>query len=495
MSTGLEMATLYGTSIAWGVGAGLCAGASLASWAATLIALALFQITLLVLLISRGRNVRPGLAPFTVAFHLVALLVVLPDALASPWPPLDLINLSFVHVGALGVGLAASFAVWRLPGARHRLVPILILVAAGAAILLRPEFVVAWSWVSAGDPFMAQIRESQPLRDPVGWLGWGVLLLPLAWVLCWGPDAEGRWPWISVVPVLAGMALVQERFAEGLAAPAAVVLGLGLARWSWARYPFVAGTLVLLSLASQQKTWVQVRARLEAGAWWVDTEKMRYDRDVRAACNWIREQPEPGAVLAQWDDGHLVEWAAGRPTLATNFGGYLGERWLDPWRVLTSTHEHAALELCSERDVRFMLLDANWRRNRVPMERMNPNLDKSLAARLVPRGNPVRPGTLDDAQRMRLVFVNRSAWVYELVPGALVEAHGAPGEALRVGLTIRLGDRLVEWSARTVAGVDGIARLRVPHSAAMARWTLGARRGQVEVSEAAVQAGARIELE
>lgn len=491
-----------GPAAAWGALAGLCAGVSLASWAATLVALAVFQLTLLVLLISRGRHLRPGHAPFATAFHLVAILAVLPDVLDSPWPKEDLVNLSYAHLGILGVGFLASFIVWRVPGMRHRLMPSLILVAVGAAILLKDRFDVALAWISAVDPFMAQIRESQPLSDPVGWLGWSVLLLPFAWALCWGANAEERWPWIAAVPVLAGMALVQQRFTEGLAAPAALALGVGLARWPWARGPLVATTLTLLAVAAQQKTMVQVWARLEAspvanpiGSWWADTERMRLERDLRSACSWIRGRPEPGAVLAQWDDGHLIEWAAERPTLATNFGGYLGERWLDPWRVLTATHEHAVLGLCEARDVRFVLLDKTWRRNRIPMERMNPDLDRSLAARLVPRGNPDRPGALDDAQRLRLVYLNDSAWVYELVEGALVEVRCEPGEALRVGLTFRQGERLVEWSARSVAGVDGVARMRVPHSAAAARWTVGTRRGQLEISESAVRSGERIVLD
>ena len=131
----------------------------------------------------------------------------------------------------------------------------------------------------------------------------------------------------------------------------------------------------------------------------------------------------------------------------------------------------------------------------------------SLAARLVPRGEPARDPALDDLGTLRLVHRTESAWVYEHVQGALLEAEGEPGEILRVSLTLRLDGQAFEWSAQALVGEDGRAGLRIPYSTdpgedgpraeQPARWSVGKaleRTGVVEVPVEAVLAGSPVEL-
>ena len=42
---------------------------------------------------------------------------------------------------------------------------------------------------------------------------------------------------------------------------------------------------------------------------------------------WLRDHTEPGdwSVMANWNRGHDIEWAAQRPSVATNFGRYVGK--------------------------------------------------------------------------------------------------------------------------------------------------------------------------
>jgi hypothetical protein len=490
---------------AWGAVAGLCAGVSLASWVPTLIPLALFQLTLLALLLRRAGRLPRGLVPFTAAFHGMALVVVVPEVLASPWANADLINLSPVHALSLALGLAGAVAVQLRPAAGRRLALGLPLAALFAGVVYQADIAVAWSWLSARDPFMAHIHESQPLGgDALRWLGYGALLLPVAWLLCLRRDADERWPWLVALPALVAMAFLQRRFAEGLAGPAAVVLAVGLCRFPWCERRRALVGLGVLAVAAHPGVVRTTWNRSVHGVLWFESDKLARERDLRAACRWLREQPQAGAVLAQWDQGHLIEWVARRPTLASNFGGYLGERWLDPWRVLTAADEDGVQDVLAERDVRFVLLASDWMRNRVPMSGMNPDLDTCLAARLLPRGEPGRDPALDDLGTLRLVHRVPGAWVHEHVAGALVVGTGEPGETLRVSLTVRLDGHPVEWSAASKVGDDGLARLRVPHATdaaagdslptGPARWSLGARRGEVDLTEEGVTSGARVVL-
>jgi hypothetical protein len=81
-----------------------------------------------------------------------------------------------------------------------------------------------------------------------------------------------------------------------------------------------------------------------------------------------------------------------------------------------------------------------------------------------------------------------------------VEAHGAPGDELRVALRVSFRDagyQLV-FQRRALAGADGIARIRVPYSTLVAqgegivgesRWNFGASSGALAIAEQDVSEG------
>ena len=59
---------------------------------------------------------------------------------------------------------------------------------------------------------------------------------------------------------------------------------------------------------------------------------------------WIAEQePQPRSVLAAWDFGHTIEWVAKRPSIATNFGSYIGrDSFVDPAKFfMANSHQDA----------------------------------------------------------------------------------------------------------------------------------------------------------
>ncbi len=490
----------------WGALAGLAAGLSLAAWVPTLIALALFELALALIVLRRGREIGEELAPFAVAFHAFALVSLLPEVLASPWPVTSLVTLSPLHALALVPGLALGLLLWSFPAAGRAgvasiaiTIPLALLLAGGLAGGSLGE---AWAWLTARDPFMAYIRESQPLGgDLLRWLGYSSLLVLPAWLWLWRGAAEERLPWLVALPALAGMALVQRRFAEGLAAPAAWTLGLfaagaleALSRPHLRRA--LAPLLVFAAVAAHPGVVRTSWNRARVGLYWYDSPRLAEERAEREACRWLAEREGEGAVLAQWDLGHLIEWVAARPTLATNFGGYLGERWLDPWRVLTAQDEERALEVMDARGARFLLLTASWRRNRVPMARLDARLDTSLAARLVPRDEPGRDPSLDDPTGLRRVYRGEGVWIYERVRGARIVVEGEPGQTLRVSLNVPEGEGELEWSSEVRLGPEGRGELRVPYgtSARPARWYLAGRHGEIPIPEEAVRLGKELRL-
>ena len=99
-----------------------------------------------------------------------------------------------------------------------------------------------------------------------------------------------------------------------------------------------------------------------------------------------------------------------------------------------------------------------------------------------------------------------AGWIWERVPGARLQARGAPGERLEVhfDVTYPAANRKLLWTAETTAGPDGVATLRVPYATDAnngdgvpdpeAQWTFGDRSGVAVIPEAAVFAGGTVEL-
>ena len=216
----------------------------------------LLQLTLGWFLFAHRREPSPGLAPFGLAFHALALATSLPAILASPWRgtfPWMVVNLSWFHAAHLALGALVFVPLLGPWGRRSRARAVYPLALTGALLLLAILIVAidagpgrgireGFEWVSRADQFMAGIQESRPLLTTSTFdgaeirrlLGDGAVLLPLAWILAGVAAVRGRRaelvPLFVSVPFLAMQAGSQARFADALAAPMAVLVGWGLTR-------------------------------------------------------------------------------------------------------------------------------------------------------------------------------------------------------------------------------------------------------------------------
>ena len=562
-----------GSGLAWGAAGGLVAGLMLGSWVASLLYVLNVQLALAWLLLRRAREKLPGIASFGFAFHVVAALAVLPAVLSSPWRgelPWMVVNLSLFHPVLLALGalvfappllLGGGVLAPGTPGARRYPWVVAAALALGAGALwtlqLGPARGVAegFAWVSRADAFMETVLESAPLVGPRAGgsdqlflaLGFGVLLLPLAWAaMAWGAFREHRYellPWAVAVPPLLVQALAQRRFGDALAVPMAVTLGWALARFARGpRVLLVSGALAtallaqLPSLLLTKRQWPGVR---NAGTV-TDTflgERLLYD--------WMRENTPGGgdySVLAHWDRGHVIEWVADRPSVATNFGSYVGvESYRDPPRFFLSENPFEARAILERRRARFVLVPGSLPRNLESMIRIvDPELrarymiDRpegpvtsnawltTMGARLLADGLQVVPPTVPLEQQspplgfLRLVHVSPFrevffrnprtgeplpvGFVWEHVPGARIAARGSPGDEARIELTVRYpaGNHALDLVFFARCDETGVARFWVPYATdapngdgvvESARWTIGEDTGELTIPESAVLGG------
>lgn len=560
-----------GTGAAWGALCGAIAGVMLGSWVAALLYVINVQLVLAWYLFRRAKEGLPGVATFGLAFHAVALAVVLPAVLSSPWReelPWMVVNLSWFHPTQLLIGalvFVPPLALGDRLGARYPwLVAGVLLFGAGGLWLadVGPARGVAegFAWASRADAFMASILESAPLLGPRSGglgqlflaLGYGVLVVPLAWWFlaraALRAHEHALVPFALALPPLLLQALVQRRFADALVVPMAVALGWGLVRFArgprWLLVPGALALALLAQLPSLQLTSRQIGATTATGA--------RDDALLgeRLLYEWIRRNtPDTGdyAVLASWDRGHMLEWAADRPSVATNFGSYIGvDGYRAPARFFLEADPLKARALLKQRDVRYVLVPGSHP-SEVPsmvgivdpslMARYMINQDGNtvtsagwlvtMGARLLADGVQVVPPQVLNSQRsaplgfLRLVHVSPyrqvyfrdpgtgdplpAGFVWEHVPGATIAAHGAPGDVVRIEIDLRYeaGDHDLEFRARAVCDESGLGRLWVPYTTAepngdgivtRARWTVGDLAGELTISEEAVQGGRLTEL-
>lgn len=573
----LLSAALRGERLArarWSLGGGallgVLLGLAMGAWVGALLLMVLVDAVLGLLLLAHARRALPGLPAFGLTLHAAALATLLPAILQSPWKeelPWLVVNLSWFHAAYLGAGVLVFAPPALLPGTDRlrRLHPALVvaalaLVTAVSALLDAgpvPGLREGFAWVTRENTFMSGIAESRPLLGPGAapgelfeLLGHGIVLLPLAWLAMLlrlrRGGARELLPWVVAVPPMALQAAQQARFADALAAPAAVTLawaGGALARRLLPGRGPAVRALPLVALAAL--------AQLSALGHLAETDparapEERRDRARRGLCEWIAEHaPGTGeAVLANWSLGHELEWAAQRPTVATNFGSYVGRRgFLAPARVLLARDPAQAETLLAEFDARLVLVTAflpgaldgwlragpaEWRERYLGEDAQGrPALRRawyeSLGGRLVHGGHPRVPAgepRADSVDFLRLLHasptvVRRSpispwagptpyGWVWERVAGATVVLEAEPGAACSLEVELEYpgpdGAPLerVRYLRRGEANDAGRCRLRLPYATTgpngdgrvrSARWRAGAREGELRVSEEAVREG------
>lgn len=568
-----------------GVVLGALAGTALGAWVASVLFLLPLQAALGWMVVRHARRPQPGLPALGAAFHLAALAAVLPAVLESPWTaeqPWSVVNLAWFHPLWLAAGAAIFVPLLRMrPGPALRAWPWTVLVAlAGVAALLfaldaGPAAGIreGFAWMRREDAFMGAVWESRGLFGagaafaPGEVLGHGWLLLPVAWAamayVAFRRDRFELLPLAVSCPVLFLQAARQVRFADLLAMPLAVVLAWGLVA-AWRARPLAGvrrrvralgpggdallGVALLAAAAVDHAESVRrTRDALDRDARAPGQEEQPADLTARDLATWIRlSTPAPAdyGVLASWTWGHLVEWQADRPSLATNFGTFVGaEAFRDPARFFLAEDPAAAEELLARRGARYVML-TSWLPNQIePLVRaadpglrsryVDPGADPgnlalrfawygTTGARMLLDGRGLAPdgSWAESLDFVRAVHVSPqrdarfamrpggipAGWVWEHVPGAALEVEGAPGDTLQVALHVRFDAARYEldWVRSARAGADGVARVRVPYAtdapngdgaaAGAAAWRMGAREGTVAVPARAVEDGGTVRI-
>jgi hypothetical protein len=369
---------------------------------------------------------------------------------------------------------------------------------------------------------MAFITESQPLLwGPIGGfgpltelLGFGVLLSPIAlgWLLlvAWR-ERRLELAFVAILfAALLAQALTQRRFTDAFGVPLALALALffsrALERVVAPSNGMASALGLLIALAAGFPTLRLAQARAETSWYEIERDPARERRGLYERLRELPGSDEP--VLASWDHGHAIEWIARKPSIATNFGSYLGrDSYLDPWRFFLESDLPAAEELLERRNARHVLVPGDFTKDlEVMLRLLRPEERRSyllipregsvftsqrfldtLAGRLMMGGRVAsleQRGLVGDSlDFLRLVHVSpsflpfappvrhtngpvRTGWIWERVAGARLEIVGTPGTRVRASLELECpsaGERW-SWVGSALVGDDGVARVRVPYS-------------------------------
>jgi asparagine N-glycosylation enzyme membrane subunit Stt3 len=172
--------------------------------------------------------------------------------------------------------------------------------------------------------------------------------------------------------------------------------------------------------------------------------------------------PEYG-LMAMWGYGHLLKYAAQRPTVVGNFGDDVGETNLGLMAAYFASTEPGAVEILDDLGARYVLVGT-----------LN---DPTAELRL---GQAMRKRlSLDDSPGLkhhRLVFESRldATWleigrseyrVFERVPGAVIVGSARPGATVtaRLGYESNRGRR-GRFESSVTAGDQGRYEIRVPYA-------------------------------
>ena len=516
-----------------GVVLGALCALLIGSWVGGLVYAVLLEVALGIALLAHARTPHRGLPALGLALHLAWAVGIAPAVLSSPWKnvePWMMVNLSWLH---LAHPLLGALVFVPLLGASDRLRSRWPWIVAGALVALAAslafgDFALArgvregFAWAARSNEFMAFITESQPmLWGPIGgvgvttsMLGYGALLAPIAWLwlvrAAWNERRVDLAYVCVLFPALLLQALAQRRFADAFGVPLAIALALPAAALL---QRFVAPAQGLASalglgtaLLSGWPTLALAQQRAEQ-PWSADERDPA--REQRALYERLGALPaSEEAVLASWDHGHAIEWIADRPSIATNFGSYLGaDSYLDPWRFFLESDPRAAEALLERRNARHVLVPGDFTKDlEVMLRLLRPEERRSyllipregsvftsqrfldtLAGRLMMGGRVAsleQRGLVGDSlDFLRLVHVSpsflpfappvrhtngavRTGWLWERVAGARLEIVGTPGTRVRASLELECpsaGERW-SWVGSALVGDDGVARVRVPYS-------------------------------
>jgi asparagine N-glycosylation enzyme membrane subunit Stt3 len=460
---------------------------------------------------------------------LLGGLIALPFVASVPLPAdgtFSAVQLSFLHVLACvglavwsgGVALRLSLAAeTRRPGMLRLIVETLVLGLVVALVSLiasgaLDELLVGLRFVDKGDGWGTTVLEQTPLYASrpgapggLGQFGAFVWLIPLAPFvpLLLARDAAKRpvaavlFGWGSVLTLLV---ILQVRFANEFATVGAVLFSLGLARgaaWSAARVdvgtrmaaacawglgallllpalwlfyaPFFAAMPITLSTSSPPAD----RALLT-----IHGTGLRFAHEIRRVtpktAGFMHANGAPEyCVLANPNLGHMLQYAAERPTAVNNFGPYIGrENVAAVTRFFGRVSEVEAVEIAEGLGCHYVVTNLGGNDDPLTfLNRLHVDDGRALAEhsplsrfRLVTEGPA---GGVPLAALYRSIPDDRSIpfKLFELVPGALLEIEATPDARIFVELSVRTPlRRTFTWSADVQADEAGLAQLRVPYA-------------------------------
>jgi dolichyl-diphosphooligosaccharide--protein glycosyltransferase len=500
----------------------LARAAMLLTWPGSLVYLVLTEGCLLLTGVLGGRR---RLLAGEAASALGSAAIVLPVVLVSGTPvggPFSAIELSRLHlvlllaVATVAIGVGALESRWPSRSALGRLaraaalgLPALALLLAGTGAL--HELGLGFDYVAKTDAYEGRNLEQYPLfsfdggfsdalaRRSLGFFAYLIPLAPLAALGC-ARERARREPALVLAAwsaALGALALLQVRFANDYAPAGSVAFALLLssvagwmARLAGPRAAKVLATVLALGLLLPvvglhlRAAVPAIRAlRGEAGS--ADRALLSYEGSVVRFAEAVRRAtpetagfgdvsatPEYG-ILAYPGIGHVLHYVARRATPADNFGPYIGgDNYAAVGSFFGLRAEADAIAEAERLRARYVVTtDYGGRMPWTLVNRLHRG-DGSAADgeaaygrfRLVTEG-PAGGRTIGEQFGRGIRSDGVPYKLFEIVPGAELEAHAPPGTSVTAEVLVRTPTgRLFTWRSAGVAGDAGVARLRVPYA-------------------------------
>jgi dolichyl-diphosphooligosaccharide--protein glycosyltransferase len=549
------------------IGLWLVRTAMMATWSGSVLYLALGDGSLAIALVATQATAAPLAA---LALSLVAsALAIAPLVAASPAPlggPLSAIDLSWLQPLACAalaawtgaIALRARFAPSRPP--RRRAIEALLfgtlaLIALLATPSIRDNVSVGLAFVSKTDAWGAAVLEQLPLFSHApgavsatmlfGWLAYLVPLAPfLALPLLRAPATRGAgivlFAWSAA---LGALTLSQNRYACDFSVMAAVLFACALlaaSTWCARRVTnsvraewiiAMSASTVLLAPAFARFHLPQLRSglnnasRVEHGIPGADRAlatvhgtALRFAQEIRRVTpetsGFQRSEPHPEyGILSDPSLGYTIQYAARRPTPASNAGPYVGaENAFAVQRFRALGTEEEALELANRMRVRYVVTEARAEYGpRTLLQQLHAR--DGAGYRGMPRWEQLRLVTEGPAggRPLATILGGVPPWgripykLFEIVPGAVLDVPCPPGEKAVARISVRTPlRRTFTYTAEAIASDDGRARMRVPYATEttsparpLGPWsiTAGDEVYRVDLRDAEVLSGATVSVD
>jgi dolichyl-phosphooligosaccharide-protein glycotransferase len=467
--------------------------------------------------------------------------------------------LSMLHPAAmLAVAVVAVAGAWledRRPGrsATLRIAHVAVVAAVvGVALLALPGLLDTLregaGFVGKEDPWAARNSEQQPLfslarRDgwlqPLWYFGGLGYLLPLLPFALWVRARRTREHdallllalWTAAIGALAafqirygsdyspvggvGFAVALDELGRRVGGGRRAALAVGAAAL------LGAGPIVAQAVAQAHAARVALAAGDPPGDPLLLTPTgtlYRFAEEIRRATPETDGYDDPAArpayaILCPANVGHVLHYVAHRATPSDNFGPYSGSRhFRSAQRFFELRSEERAVETADALGARYVLT-----------VEFGPAGYQGLTQRLhredgveredVPHWEHFRLVTEGPRGGRPLAEIYGGAGLpgvspyklFERVAGAVLEVHAEPGAAVEAVAVVRTPiGRQFRFPIHRTADADGVVRLRVPYATdgaaptgATGPWrvTVGDRRGEAAVSEAAVREGLAVPVE